>query len=343
MRLIGTIDSPDDARRFSDYLLTIGLRNHIEPSVDGRSQLVWIEHDDHIEQGQLHLREYLANPNAPQYAQAPTAAARVRKLDYEAAQKRRRNYTDVRTSWAALPRHGATVTLITIGLCTVLFVLQQTRLRDSIERWLLFYKPVTMRQITEAEIAARIESSPEIQQRIQQGDPDVWEELMLGSFGFRDAFGEIARGQVWRLVTPAFMHANVPHILFNCWSFLLMGSMIEARRGRLTMLTIILLGAILSCCAQAAWDAVTPRGGFGFVGLSGVVYAVFGYAWMRGRTAPQERVGVNEQYVGMMLGWLVICMTGWIGPIANAAHVVGLLVGMAIGLWPRMVRTIRAR
>jgi GlpG protein len=34
----------------------------------------------------------------------------------------------------------------------------------------------------------------------------------------------------------------------------------------------------------------------------------------------------------MMLLWLVLCMTGVMGPIANAAHVVGLVVGIVFGL-----------
>jgi len=34
----------------------------------------------------------------------------------------------------------------------------------------------------------------------------------------------------------------------------------------------------------------------------------------------------------MMLFWLLICFTGRVGNIANAAHVVGLLAGIALGL-----------
>ena len=37
--------------------------------------------------------------------------------------------------------------------------------------------------------------------------------------------------------------------------------------------------------------------------------------------------------ITMMLFWLVLCMTGLMGPIANAAHVVGLLVGVIFGLF----------
>ena len=33
-----------------------------------------------------------------------------------------------------------------------------------------------------------------------------------------------------------------------------------------------------------------------------------------------------------MMIWLVLCMTGMVGPIANAAHVMGLVVGIVFGL-----------
>jgi GlpG protein len=33
----------------------------------------------------------------------------------------------------------------------------------------------------------------------------------------------------------------------------------------------------------------------------------------------------------MMLGWLVLCMTGILGHIGNSAHAMGLLVGVVWG------------
>ena len=42
-------------------------------------------------------------------------------------------------------------------------------------------------------------------------------------------------------------------------------------------------------------------------------------------------VVLDHRTVVWMGGWLVLCMTGLMGPVGNAAHLVGLLVGMAWG------------
>jgi GlpG protein len=41
---------------------------------------------------------------------------------------------------------------------------------------------------------------------------------------------------------------------------------------------------------------------------------------------------LHPSTIQFMLFWLVICMLGMVGNIANAAHVVGLLAGVACGL-----------
>ena len=59
---------------------------------------------------------------------------------------------------------------------------------------------------------------------------------------------------------------------------------------------------------------------------------LFGYIWMKGIYQPEQGMGVHPNSVNIMLLWLVLCMTGVLGPIANAAHVVGLAVGIVFGL-----------
>ena len=65
--------------------------------------------------------------------------------------------------------------------------------------------------------------------------------------------------------------------------------------------------------------------------MSGVVYGLAGYVWMRGKYDRASGVGLDPQSVTILLVWLVVCYTGVVGPVANTAHLVGLIVGMVWG------------
>ena len=73
-----------------------------------------------------------------------------------------------------------------------------------------------------------------------------------------------------------------------------------------------------------------------FGGLSGLVYGLLGYVWVRNMIAPHPLLRVPPGIIGLMLAWLVICALGIVdlfldGGVANSAHVVGLLMGMLFG------------
>jgi GlpG protein len=116
------------------------------------------------------------------------------------------------------------------------------------------------------------------------------------------------------------------------------GGLVELRRGSLVLIALVLLAAPLSFAAQYVWDV--ERFGPDQVslpgGMSGVTYALFGYVWMRGEYEPESGLRLSTTTVSWMLIWLVACMTGFLGPIANAAHVSGLALGMGIGLGPHL-------
>jgi GlpG protein len=127
------------------------------------------------------------------------------------------------------------------------------------------------------------------------------------------------------------MHGNPLHIVFNLLWLRILGAMIEVRRGTLRLAILVLVGASASNYGQYMWmDRMGDPGPFW--GMSGVVYALFGYIWLKGLYQPEQRLGIDQNNVNIMLLWLVLCMTGVLGPIANAAHVVGLVVGIAFGL-----------
>ena len=136
---------------------------------------------------------------------------------------------------------------------------------------------------------------------------------------------EVRAGEVWRLFTPVLIHFTLPHLLFNMLWLLQLGSMIEGLQGtgRLALLTLALAAA--SNVAQYAVH------GPAFGGMSGVVYGLFGYVWLRGKFDPGSGLFMDQQNVVLMIVWFFACMTGWVGPIANTAHGTGLVLGAAYG------------
>jgi GlpG protein len=136
---------------------------------------------------------------------------------------------------------------------------------------------------------------------------------------------EIARGEVWRLFTPVLLHFHILHLAFNMLWLFDLGSMIEGRVGtwRFALLTFV-----LSVVSNLGEYLVT---GPSFGGMSGVVYGLLGYVWMKGRFDPGSGLFLHPQTVTMMLIWFVLCMTPLMGNIANTAHGVGLVLGIAWG------------
>lgn len=137
---------------------------------------------------------------------------------------------------------------------------------------------------------------------------------------------EIMNGQLWRLFTPIFIHFSIAHIVFNMLWFYQLGSMIEGRQSALFLLVFIAVSAALSNLGQYFFH------GPSFGGMSGVVYALAGYVWIRGKYNPGSGLYLDRQSVTIMLVWLVLCFTPILGrSVANAAHVVGLVVGVVWG------------
>ena len=138
---------------------------------------------------------------------------------------------------------------------------------------------------------------------------------------------EIRHGEIWRLFTPIFIHFSVMHIFFNMLWLRDLGSMIESRQSLLQLAILVL---VISACSNAAQFYV-GHGGPSFGGMSGVVYGLLGYVWIRGKFDPASGLFLHSYTVTMMIIWFFACLSGILGPIANTAHAAGLVIGMAWG------------
>lgn len=137
----------------------------------------------------------------------------------------------------------------------------------------------------------------------------------------------VASGQWWRLWTPAILHFSVIHIVFNLLWWWVLGRVLENRFGHMFLILFFMMTALVSNYAQYL------MAGSGFGGLSGVVYALFGFVWWIGWLKPQWGIRLPNSLIGFMLIWLVLGYVDvlWVS-MANTAHTVGLVSGCAIAL-----------
>ncbi|MHC4945345.1 MAG: rhomboid family intramembrane serine protease, partial [Planctomycetota bacterium] len=137
---------------------------------------------------------------------------------------------------------------------------------------------------------------------------------------------DILDGQIWRVLTPIFLHFGLIHLLFNMLWLKDLGSMIENRQGTLKLVLLVVIIGVVSNLGEYL---VTNFPRFG--GMSGVVYGLLGYIWVRGRYDPSSGLFLHNFIAWMMGIWFFLCLFGFVGNIANTAHAVGLVLGLAWG------------
>ena len=162
-----------------------------------------------------------------------------------------------------------------------------------------------------------------------------------GELVFGDLSQTLASGQVWRFLSPAFLHFGWMHLIFNLMWVWYFGRQIEALQGSRTMLLLLIVAGVGANVAQYATGTVL------FGGMSGVVYALLAHVWLMSRRVPQSGFFVPQMLVVFMLGWMVFTMTDMAGSVgfgnvANEAHLGGLLVGLVTG-WYYSSRRLKNR
>ncbi|MGM0522069.1 MAG: rhomboid family intramembrane serine protease [Pseudomonadota bacterium] len=162
------------------------------------------------------------------------------------------------------------------------------------------------------------------------------DELVFGSLS-----ATLSSGQLWRLLSPAFLHFGWMHLIFNLMWVWYFGRQIEMLQGSRTILLLLVVAGVGANLAQYATGTAL------FGGMSGVVYALLGHVWLMSRRVPESGFFVPTMLVVFMLGWMVFTMTDMAGSVgfgnvANEAHLGGLLVGLVTG-WYYSSRRLKNR
>ena len=303
MRQIGTVPKGLNPKALADYLLSLGMKTRVDERPEGWD--VWIYNEDHFPQAREEFEGYLRQPDDPRYHRAAETAESIRRKEKELQKKFRKNFRDSSDVWGYPSFRQRPVSTILLIVCVIIFIGQNI----PSGRW------------------ANIPTGDSLVDRLLFTTLTVDAQGQIHDRGM----APIEHGEVWRLFTPVLMHVNLIHLFFNMWWLRDLGTLIEVRRGTLRLAILALVAAAVSNYGQYLWYERTGEVAAA-MGMSGVIYALFGYVWMKGMYQPEQRMGVHPNTVNLMLIWLVVCMTGAIGRIGNAAHFVGLAVGVVAGL-----------
>ncbi|XP_024026171.1 RHOMBOID-like protein 10, chloroplastic [Morus notabilis] len=134
----------------------------------------------------------------------------------------------------------------------------------------------------------------------------------------------VEEGQLWRLVTSAFLHANIGHLLVNCYSLNAVGPSVEKISGPGRYLAVYFASAIASSTMSYLFskDAAVGASGaiFGLVGSMAVF--VMRHRGQAGGGKRELQHIVNVIALNMVMGLLSEGIDNW-------GHLGGLLGGAA--------------
>jgi membrane associated rhomboid family serine protease len=149
----------------------------------------------------------------------------------------------------------------------------------------------------------------------------------------------VANGDLYRLLTSAFMHYGPTHLLFNMYALFIVGPPLEVWLGRLrfgALYALSALGGSVLVYLVSPLDAATA-------GASGAVFGLFGASFVVGKRLNLDvRWVVGLIVINLAFTFVIPLMGGqnisWQGHIGGL--VTGALVAAAYAYAPRERRTV---
>jgi GlpG protein len=299
MRRIGTLDTEQAARRFADYLFSLDIKTRVDQS--GSQWDVWGLEEDRIDDARVELNAFRSSPEDAKYATAAREAQQKRDAELRQTIEARKRQVNLRDHWNKPLWLQVPVTIGLIAATIALTLMSGFGRTDDVTAQL------------------------QIQHTIPAGDGMIRISPR--------PFNEVREGQIWRLATPMFLHYSPWHLFGNMYWLAVFGSMLERRQGSLSFLIKVLAIGVVSNIVQY----VATDFGYNFGGMSGVVFGLFGYVWIKGQFDPDDGIGIARESAILFMVWMVLCSLGLVGNIANYAHSAGLVMGILLAA-PTLIR-----
>jgi hypothetical protein len=153
--------------------------------------------------------------------------------------------------------------------------------------------------------------------------------LQIAVPGFTEAFlldSADLQARPWTLVTSMFLHGDPVHLFYNMFALVIFGLVLEEIVTSRKFWLLYFTGGIAAGAVAAYFYPAA-------LGASGAIFSVLGTL-----AVLRPRMTVFVMYFPMPMAvaafvWVAIDLVGFIAPsgVANAAHIAGLLFGVAAG------------
>jgi rhomboid protease GluP len=132
-------------------------------------------------------------------------------------------------------------------------------------------------------------------------------------------------GEWWRLLTPIFLHGSLLHLGMNSWVLYDLGPTVEGLYGRQRYLALYVISGIGGNLLSYWWSPNALS-----IGASGAILGLVGAMITYGY---RNRSRLGDSIRNMYVRWAIyVLIFGFLVPfVDNAAHIGGLLTGMAFG------------
>lgn len=379
MRLIGTFVEEKEAHLFCSFLSKKeGIRTSYEAFVDAETKKhavrVWVEDEDDYVRAHAWYKRFKESPQEF-YVQEENSF--VSHPDPEGTSRDippQRKKFRIKVAMRPAGKFAFTLTNILLVFCVFLFFwngTQEVKIAQTegsvavemgftpLEQVMIFDYPYayqvlarvlsTLPDLKEAKDLKNLPSGEYARIKEAEAIPswkglyDLFVKLKKGDKEpSPPLFEKIRQGEIWRLITPIFMHRGFLHILFNMAWLWILGRQIEERVGVMRMLLLIAVTGVISNLCQYF------MGGPFFLGFSGVVVGMAGFIWARQKVAPWEGYPLQRTTAFFVLIFVIamfalelfsFAMQLFVrselsANIANTAHIIGGLVGLALGRLP---------
>jgi rhomboid protease GluP len=136
---------------------------------------------------------------------------------------------------------------------------------------------------------------------------------------------EILSGEIWRFITPIFLHVTVPHVLINMYSLYAIGPAVERFFGTARFVAVYLLCGIAGVILSLAFSLYPSAG------ASGAIFGLLGSlgAFLYLHRGLFGRFGLVQLRQIVLVALLNLGL-GLMPGIDNWGHLGGLLAGIAL-------------